>query len=355
MPRIEPRIFILFLILGIVPLVVGSLVLLYEMQETYQEVVGRHLSDQADQGQLALSHYLQRMILQVAGLTVVPEVRAVTETGENPGGRELQAQIERLEQEWPQLNLENSPALRRILENPASEFLRQYQRISPMFREILVTDRIGRLVAATNKTSDYFQADERWWHYSFREGVGGHFLSDLQYDESARAYAFEIAQPVMTQGQVSGILKVTIDAQELFSLVNSIAMGRDGQALLVRGDGTILIGPEASIEDAQTYRFADALQALAAGNRLFGEAGEGDEEVLLGLSPSRLQHTYPELDWYVVVEAAREQVFASFRQAFSLYLSIVVFIVLSVGALSLVFSWLLSRPVIETDPHLEKL
>ena len=36
----------------------------------------------------------------------------------------------------------------------------------------LLTDAKGAVIAATNKTSDYFQADERWWEEAYNNGKG---------------------------------------------------------------------------------------------------------------------------------------------------------------------------------------
>jgi ABC-type oligopeptide transport system substrate-binding subunit len=48
----------------------------------------------------------------------------------------------------------------------ASSFLAEVSRDDAVYRELFVTDRFGRVVAASRKTSNYFQADEDWYMIS---------------------------------------------------------------------------------------------------------------------------------------------------------------------------------------------
>ena len=60
-----------------------------------------------------------------------------------------------------------------VLDNAASRFLRDIVDNDRVYREIVVTDREGPLVAASNPTSDYFQSDEVWWKEAFNDGMRG--------------------------------------------------------------------------------------------------------------------------------------------------------------------------------------
>jgi len=46
---------------------------------------------------------------------------------------------------------------------PPGISLRAFRELYPYHIEVFVTDAKGALVAATNRTSDYYQGDETWW------------------------------------------------------------------------------------------------------------------------------------------------------------------------------------------------
>lgn len=94
------------------------------------------------------------------------------------------AQIGGMEAAWPTLSSRDK-GLAQILGNDLSEHWKSVRKNHPRFSEVMITDRSGRLIAATGKTSDYFQADEDWWKACYAEGKGRPLISRLGRDESA--------------------------------------------------------------------------------------------------------------------------------------------------------------------------
>lgn len=358
--RIRPRILILFLLLGIPPLVIGHVVLINSARTTYTDVVANHFSESADSAQTQLLNYLERISNEVGNLTRVSQILdAVTDANRNRlEGTELDSQVEDRENDWLTQDPENSRLQSRILNNEASRFVRKFNSITADFREILVTDAMGRLVAASNKTSDYFQADERWWQYAYQEGQGNRYQGDIQFDESANVYGMEIAYPIRdpASNQVIGVIKAIADAHEISALVSATRLGPNSEAVLISGDGTGILGPERTVR----YRFSEAV-ALGEPGRRYVEATEvralpaEERRVFLGLPQFRLKDRMPELDWYLVVQEPYEEVFSPFRNLNSWFIYIAVFGVALVLVLALIFSRILSRPAIEADPHLERI
>jgi hypothetical protein len=352
---ISRRILILFLILGILPLGIGALILLNGARISHQEETGNLLSSLADGSQTSVKYYLQHRIVQVATVGTVPAVRGVV-LAANP--RQVTALEEELEgDDWGRLDANVSPLLKAILGNPASRFLRAYKQVAPAFREISVTDVHGRVVAATNKTSDYFQADERWWQYAYRQGAGGHYLGDVNFDESASAYVVEIAEPVIdpANNTAIGVVKAVFGVQEIVALINSIGLGGHGQAVLFRGDGSVVISQGSGLVTAETYPFADQVANAVSGGRSWLDAGSGHQRLAIGLPRSRLKESYPELDWYLVVESQHSAAAGALSNLNVHFLYVVLFSVVVVLILTFLFSRNLSKPIIETDPHLDSL
>lgn len=358
--RFDSRILILFLILGMVPLIVGALLLMSGARTIYQESVEEHLVETADFTQSLISSYLQQRIIDVAGITAVPSVRErVREANQNLLSLDrLQDHVDEVEAQWGTLIAPSqSVLLAQILENEASDYLRDYHSFDPSMREILVTDQQARLIAATNKTSDYFQGDERWWYDSYQDGRGGHYISDMRYDESAQVFAIEIAQPVVdpAANEAIGVVKAIIDSQDIFALVNSTRVGDRGQVLLLRGDGMVLNRAAGDHGMLQIYPyFGDVLTALQEG-RTIVEVGTGEDHLLVAASTRRFSDTFSSLDWLVVVQQPYSEAFAPFQNVTSRYLYIIGLSAVVVVALSLIFTWSLRKPVIEVDPHLEQI
>jgi hypothetical protein len=59
-----------------------------------------------------------------------------------------------------------------VLDGPGAQALQLLRKTNSYFAEVFITNRFGELVTTTNKTSDFFQADEEWWQGAFYAGKG---------------------------------------------------------------------------------------------------------------------------------------------------------------------------------------
>ena len=100
-----------------------------------------------------------------------------------------------------------------FLVNDCAEALVAFQEEHDAFPELLVTDSRGLLVAASNKSSDYLQADEPWWIATIDDGRGRSHTGPIEYDESARSEAISIYVPILDPqtGQAIGVIKAVCD------------------------------------------------------------------------------------------------------------------------------------------------
>jgi len=85
---------------------------------------------------------------------------------------ERMAAIEATEALWPTLTAE-SPQIQGLLQNNLSRQMQLFIAEHRNFAEIFITDREGRLIAATQKTSDYWAGRvRRWWRGGGAAGCG---------------------------------------------------------------------------------------------------------------------------------------------------------------------------------------
>jgi len=123
------------------------------------------------------------------------------------------------------------PLAEQLLGNRVSRELRRLRdRLNEgfghtLFPEIFITNKYGTNVAQTNRTSDYLQSDETWWKQARDEGI---YLGDVEFDESAGAYATELAFRIDDEnGDFLGIMKVVIGLAEVKAILD--ARGKNGR------------------------------------------------------------------------------------------------------------------------------
>ena len=141
-------------------------------------------------------------------------VKAVSEA--NVKSKNLtEAEIADLDQKWTK-SIANDPWISGFLTNQVAGSLSSFQEKNPGFVEIFVTDGRGLNVGQTNKTSDYYQADEDWWVQAFNNGAGKTYHGMLEYDESAKSESIPIYAPVKDEnGKAIGVMKAVLSITAL--------------------------------------------------------------------------------------------------------------------------------------------
>ena len=206
-----------------------------------------------------------------------------------PAGAGLQASIDALDARWASLP-EDAPEVAAGLQNDLARQLRDFQTRNPNFAEIIVTDQLGRLIAATNKTSDYWQADELWWQEAAAAKAGTAYVEGLEFDESSGTHSISLSVPLYdprSPGKPVGILKGVLNVMPFFQkippvigyvqTVHEVVLG-SGEILSRLGDPE-LVPLKEKIPAAITRKF----QKLQPGWKLANFPGVGT--VVLGFAP----------------------------------------------------------------------
>lgn len=360
LPRvINFRVLNVFSIVALPILAVGVLLVLGSGQARLRDSYGRHLAEVAQQTAAAIDTYVFRQIVDVMIFASVPDVQRLAASESQ---RPLDAEeVRTLDRRWTSERVVPSiPILAGVMTNPAARFLASIVEHDRIYREIMLTDRFGRLVAASNRTSDYYQADEEWWKAAFDDGVRGRVnVSDVVWDESARVFAIDIAVPVTDPptGALVGILKISTVAREMLDAVASVRLGSTGRAVLVREDGAVVSGGP-PITPGVRFFAADLVRerVQAAGKTMsadfatyFSARDTNGSAQLVGIAPSQLGQSYPVLSWLVAVYQADEELFAPVRNQFWYLVLVVALAVIAVLAMALWFSVKLAAPPIDVE------
>jgi len=123
------------------------------------------------------------------------------------------AEIKKLDDSW---QTSDNGFVEGFLTNKVAFELLEFQEINPGFPEIFVTDSIGLNIGQTNKTSDYYQADEDWWIDAYADGTGKSYHGSIEYDESAQSESVPLYVPVFDNGgKVVGVIKAVLDIRAI--------------------------------------------------------------------------------------------------------------------------------------------
>lgn len=128
--------------------------------------------------------------------------------------------IRELDRQWQRERLlEEKPLIRRLLQVPGSQLLaniaRQHQ---PLFNEIFLSDQSGQLVAISEITSDYWQADEDDFQQAQRLAPGQVHIGNIEYDGSTQSFQSKVSAPIHDpeDGRLLGVLSLGINIETAF-------------------------------------------------------------------------------------------------------------------------------------------
>ena len=359
LPRINVRVFTVLVLVSLPLFALAAIMVLGTGQAQLREAYGVQLTDTAQQIAATIDSYVFRRLMDVANLAKVPEVQAAAIAGSSAPLDVAKAR--ELDAAWA-AQPGATAAKSGILDNPASRYLRDIVGDDRIYREIMVTDREGRLVAASGATSDYIQSDEAWWKEAFNDGVRGRVsVSDVVFDDSSKTYAVELAVPITERpgDRLVGVLKVVADARELLAMTASVRPGARGEALLIRDDGSIVVSQRSVGEKVQFFAadlLRERMQNYKAYDPQFKVAltarDQDGREYLVGVAPSQLGASYPHLSWLVAVTSAESDLMAPVRAQMWRLLAVFGLIAATVLAVAAWFSLRLAAPPVGMDTHI---
>jgi GAF domain-containing protein/HAMP domain-containing protein len=228
----------------------------------------------------------------------------------------------------------------------ASELLKFQDRF-PDYVEIFVTDQYGALVAMTNRTSHYYQADEPWWQAAYNGGQGAVYIGNPEYDESNVTYSLKIAIPIYggNERNVIGILHTTYNLASLKKLLERVELGETGHMDLLLPEGQILALDGAKLEPVSPATL-NRLQASAAAN--YSEIFYEGAPSLVSQAPVEAatgEQIITNLGWRVIVHQERQEALATVQDQQNVILLLTLGIAGVTVIVAVVVAQVLVRPI----------
>jgi len=168
-----------------------------------QESIGT--SAFSNEAEVTLKEHLKQVVALAANPDLIEALQA-----QQVGGLS-QADINARDQEW-QAAEGITNFMQNMLNNDVSRLLTDWRSTHSEFPEVFVTNERGVNLGLTNKTSDYYQADEDWWVQAYARGKGKAYHGILEFDESANSLSVALYAPVYDDRQeVIGVIKAVLD------------------------------------------------------------------------------------------------------------------------------------------------
>ena len=261
----------------------------------------------------------------------------------------IQAQMNAKDAQWQAADAANNnadPLVQKYLTNEVALDLIEFQRSFPEHLELFITDVYGGLVGTTNRTSDYYQADEDWWQAAYNNGDGAVYISNPIFDASTGQLGIQIALPLKSRatGEVVGVLRTTFNANELFNILEE-SIGQTGETdLLIPGE-TVTHFHEGGFSAIELEEF-EQVQAFS-GQGMVDMDYEGVPSVVIVApvtSPAG-DLSAERLGWLVVFHQQHAEAFAPVNEGIQGVLVVVIIVIVFAIAAAYFLAQLLIRPI----------
>jgi signal transduction histidine kinase/ActR/RegA family two-component response regulator len=251
---------------------------------------------------------------------------------------------------------EISPFMHQLINNELSEEIRNKLEAKDyykgkkgyaVFGEVFVTNKYGANVAQTNKTSDYWQADEHWWQYAKQNGL---YVGDIKYDSSANVYSTDIAIILNSEnGEFAGIIKAVLNIQDIINTVtewqDKIAQDKIVNFNLITRDGKFIYSTGEFEFLGDTPKELSSRLKTRDSNWFINQNGDKDQGKLYAYARSSNSKILRDLGWIMLIEQNTKEILAPVVQLRNYILISLTAVVALAMLISLIIADTISKPI----------
>lgn len=191
--------------------------------------------------------------------------------------------------------------------------------------EVFITNKHGANLIQTNKTSDYYQADELWWQRAKQSGL---YVTDVGYDRSAEVFSTDICLRIDdASGNFIGVAKIVLNIREVIDIIDNSKLWTNQEAYRI-GEHASDTTEEFKLLD-KNYNLIYSTEAdgfeifekisdeislrLQQKSNYFIFSGDkpNEEEKLFSYTHSKGFRDYNGLGWILIIEHDAKEVFQS--------------------------------------------
>lgn len=317
------------LLVGVVPLVVGLLIIYFTALTSQRLLVGNNFQSVAEETATGIDLIIEREVKAIKTLASDPEIHALAVA------QSTERAISGAERE-------------KFVKTTTEHFLNFVADNPNIYKEIVLTDGNGDTLTTTRGPSEQNFRDTEWWQAAFSDGHGANYVSDFHFIGDTEQADLDIATfftHVVPEGgekvtpHADGVIRVTVDAGALLKpVVYGVRIGETGHAMLISSDGKVRL---CSKEPLAAHNIDPELQRLVTHSvpswALAPTDGHGKTNSIIGTSPLDLTNqlggqSLGGHQWFIFVRQDPTETLAPIYTTLS--------IVLVIGA-SLIFLFLL--------------
>ena len=253
-----------------------------------------------------------------------------------------------------------TPFMQELIENEVSDdfreqFIKFWERKygSRAYGEAFVTNKYGVNIAQTGKTSDYYQADEKWWQTAKEKGF---FVGDIEYDESAGVWTMPFGVRVDDhEGNFMGVIKAIPYIQQIIGEVEFTTQKYQTTELkLLTLNGQLIYSSKAFevLDDVSGENF---FKQIGAGSEGFFISQQDGRKNLFAYARSDGFRNFAGLNWILLIGHDTSEVFSAVYTLRNILVSLMVFLLGLIGFLALFLGRTLSNPIKELTKGAEHI
>ncbi|MFN7609068.1 MAG: diguanylate cyclase domain-containing protein, partial [Ralstonia sp.] len=177
--------------------------------------------------------------------------------------------------------------------------------------QVSVIDENGMpLYSSIGPTTERVDLSQRE-HFRVHKDSGGRdvlFISDPVQGKVSKKWSIQFTRPILRAGQFAGVVVVSVSPEQFASFANTLAVGKDGAATIIRESGQVLArvpNPTAGIEKPPRRRQFNQPGALETGSYRVVSGTDGVERIIG-------YHHVPEIGLYFLVGESVASVLAPY-------------------------------------------
>lgn len=261
----------------------------------------------------------------------------------------IEEKLSNLDREW-MLPTTDKSFYDRYTIGEVPEELRGVLGVQKDLSELFITDKFGGLVASSGKTTDYYQADERWWQKAYDGGKGDVFIDNIHLDMSTGGVSLSISVPIRDQDkELIGIMKGVVNVERIFEPLRSVTFGKSGHAVLVNKDGVIIFHEDVEpltksiLTDRKIEKILMYDESWLVAKTLHAHIEDALIVWTIVKDPILLKNG---IEWKVLID---EDIFEAFRPLYILFIQRVgttLTLVVTLFITGLIFTGVITRPLV---------
>ncbi|MBI2758366.1 MAG: GAF domain-containing protein [Chloroflexi bacterium] len=153
------------------------------------------------------------------------------------GDPQTQTDLNSLEAEWQAANAArvDNPLVKSVINNPAAIELSAFRESFPDNVEVIVTNKYGLNLAATQRTSRYSYREEAWWRTAYNNGSGAIYIGEPELLASIGRPVIIIAVPLYATGtrEIIGVVRTAMRLISPRDVLAAVQVGKTGEVDLL--------------------------------------------------------------------------------------------------------------------------